>query len=78
MSPKTIHGWRPTSVKIQPKRVGEDGQERSGDGGISSQRCVGARPLRVSHSTASAMAAAAMPSPIMRRNVQYVVGMLGT
>src|SRR5689334_24371303 len=78
MRPKTSQGWRPTSVKIQPKLLAKTGRSGAATAAYASHRAVGVAPLRVSHSTARAMSAVAIPSPIMRRKVQYVVGMLGT
>src|SRR6478672_10018198 len=76
--PKTSQGWRPTSVKIQPKLLAKTGRSGAATAAYANHLDVGVRPLRVSHRTASAMSAVTMPSPIMRRNDQQVVGMLGT
>src|SRR3954451_4863334 len=78
ISPKTIQGWRPTSVKIQPKLLARTGRSGAATAAYGNHLDVGMRSLRVSHRTAIAMSDVAIPSPIMRRNVQYVVGMFGT
>src|SRR3954468_20432090 len=75
--PKTIQGWRPTSVKIQPKLLARTGRSGAATAAYANHRDVGMRSLRVSHRTATAMSEVAMPSPIMKRKVQWVVGMLG-
>ena len=79
MSPKTVHGWRPTSVKIQPKEFAAIG--KSGAATIiqchQRARITAAGPpsrsialRRVAHSAAIAVAIEASPAPIMSRNVQ--------
>ena len=68
--PKTSHGCRPISVKIQPKLL-----PRMGSSGVAMtiqchQRALGTRPPRVCHRTTSAMSAASMPTPIISRKLQ--------
>lgn len=70
ISPNTIQGWRPISVKIQPKELASSGSTGMTRPARSSQRLVGVRPLRWLQSTSSAMAAAARPKPIMKRKLQ--------
>ncbi len=81
-SPKTSHGCRPISVKIQPNELAASGRK----GSTTAQRSIhrpanvlteGARPRRVAHSIHEASAIESPPAVIIARNVQYVTGMFG-
>ena len=78
ISPKTSHGWRPISVKIQPKLLPKTGSSGVAMMSQCHQRAAGTRSRRVAHRTAAAAAIAAKPTPIMRRKDQYDSGMFGT
>ena len=68
--PKTTHGWRPISVKIQPHELANVtaiGRDRPR---VPSHATPGVRPLRVSHRISAAPPAAKKPRPIMKRNDQ--------
>ena len=59
--PKTIHGCRPVSVKIQPKLLANNGSS-GGEHGDRTQQprgCRDVRPLRVDHSDERRRSAAA-------------------
>ena len=86
--PKTIHGWRPISVKIQPNELPTSGSSGSAIADHSSARRLppvrlmpAASPCRrlrhSSHSATSAISADSRPMPIMSRKLQYVTGMIG-
>ena len=86
--PKTSHGWRPISVKIQPNEFASSGSSGSAITDHSSARRLppvrlmpsGSPFRRLRHSTHSAMiaiSADSRPMPIMSRKLQYVTGMIG-
>src|ERR1017187_6699419 len=52
MSPKTIHGWRPVSVKIQPKLLANNGSSGVARIVQNHRRWRGMRSRRVDHNTA--------------------------
>ena len=78
MSPKTIQGCLPISVKTQPMMLAASAR---GNDQIASFHihCAGGflAPLRVSHRPTTATRAAAMPRPIIQRNAQYVTQRIG-
>ena len=71
MTPATSQGWRPISVKIQPKEI-----PNSGSSGIAAINVVhsfdgfGERPFRVTHSRSRPINIPAPPKIIMNRNDQ--------
>ena len=78
--PKTTHGWRPISVKIQPNELPKTGQQRDASAISPNQPLVGVRPSRVSQRISAAPAALKRPTPIMKperpvghRDVRHVV-----
>ena len=68
-SPTTVHGWRPISVRIQPKMFAASaaGRPSIATGYI---HAPGSRPRRVSHSPTTPTPIPAIPSPIISRNAQ--------
>ena len=66
----TTHGWRPISVKIQPKDAAAKGMGMLARASCESRSEPGARPRLVAHSPHAASAKEAAPSPIMRRKDQ--------
>lgn len=70
ISPNTIHGWRPISVKIQPKELASNGSTGMASPARSSHLLLGVRPLRWLQSTSRAIAPAAIPKAIMKRKLQ--------
>src|SRR5689334_24105461 len=69
-TPKTVHGWRPISVKIQPNELASSGMPTVVIAAIQSQRLAGVRPRRVAQSASSATTIASPPKPIIKRNDQ--------
>ncbi len=67
--PNTIHGCRPTSVKIQPKELAASGRNGSRIAAVTAPR-PGRRPLRIAHRNQAAAKAASVPAPIIQRKVQ--------
>ena len=70
MTPKTIQGCRPVSVKIQPKLLANNGSSGVARIAQNHRRWRGIRSRRVDHNTAMAIKAPTIPSPIMIRNDQ--------
>jgi hypothetical protein len=70
MSPKTIHGWRPISVKIQPNELPSSGVSGRRRASLPHQTLRGIRPRLNAQSTQIAASADDMPMPIINRNVQ--------
>jgi hypothetical protein len=68
----TTHGWRPISVKIQPKELARNGVAMMAIDPMRTQRLpVGSwRPLRVFHQATTAPNEAMAPKPIMARKLQ--------
>ena len=79
ISPNTTHGWRPISVKIQPKELARAAGTAARCAAPQDQRPRGrpAAPGRPAGASA-AIAAASRPRPIISRKDQYVTGMFGT
>ena len=78
--PNTAQGWRPISVKIQPKELPETASTGMASAIAPNQRLVGVRPLRVSQRISAAPAAASEADadheaerPVGHRNVRHVV-----
>jgi hypothetical protein len=79
-TPNTVHGWRPISVKIQPNEFAASGSTTAHGPSRQNQRVTrgsASCSRRVSHSPASPNTVTTRPSPIMKRNDQYVTGMFG-
>src|SRR3954453_65168 len=78
MSPKTIHGWRPISVKIHPTRIAKSD---AGHAQVASFHAHAGTSrfalLRVSQRPTTAVSAAMPPRPIIHRNDQYVTHRTG-
>ena len=75
--PTTVHGWRPISVRTQPKMFAASA---AGSAAIATRyihRCRGSAPRRVSHRPITPTPTPASPSPIISRNDQYRTGMFG-
>ena len=70
ITPKTSQGWRPTSVKIQPKLLPKIGSSGAAMIAQCHQRARGTRSPRVVHRASSAMRAASTPTPIISRKLQ--------
>ncbi len=68
--PKTIQGWRPISVKIQPAEIPKSGKSTMVALAMEANLPFGVRPPRKAHSAQSAYRAAIMPRPIIRRKPQ--------
>src|SRR5690625_5581576 len=66
----TTHGWRPISVKIQPKLEARKGIGSATRHSRENQVESGTLPLRSSHRPATARAAEKTPSPIISRKLQ--------
>src|SRR5690606_31764761 len=66
----TTHGWRPISVKIQPKEAARNGIGRATRHSRENHRLSVSRSLRSSHSPHTASTAEKTPSPIISRNDQ--------
>src|SRR5688500_9328654 len=77
-SPKTTQGCRPTSVKIHPNELAKRGRKGSPIAAYRIVRPRGTRPPLVAMRIQPAMAAPAIPRPIIRRKDQYDSGTLGT
>src|ERR1035437_5545004 len=60
MTPKTIHGCRPVSVKIQPKLLANNGSSGVARTVQNQTRGRGIRSRRVDHNTAMAIKATAI------------------
>src|SRR6478736_4776854 len=78
MRPKTIHGWRPISVKTQPTRIAKS--DAGHDQIASFHAHWGTSRLAflcVSHRPTTAVRAAMPPRPIIQRNDQYVTQRTG-
>src|SRR5690554_2657563 len=73
----TTHGWRPISVKIQPKIEARKGMGIARMPSRANHGLSVVRPLRVSHSAATARAAEKAARPIMSLKLQYVTARLG-
>jgi hypothetical protein len=68
--PKTIHGWRPISVKIQPNELANSGMNGTVMAAPVPASAAALRlPLRMP-TTSPDRDAPNMPMPIMNRNVQ--------
>ena len=68
----TTQGWRPISVKSQPKEQATKGSHAVRRAAAPRRGSDTRRPERVSHRAAAPMAAEARPRPIMRRKDQKV------
>ena len=75
--PKTTHGCRPSSVKIQPKLLARRGRKTANADARHHQVGLGNLPLRVVQSPTTDRSRASSPKPIIRRNDQYAMGMFG-
>src|SRR5690554_2259257 len=73
----TTHGWRPISVKIQPKLEARKGIGSATRHSRENQVESVTLPLRSSHRPATARAAEKTPSPIISRKLQNVMNRLG-
>ncbi len=71
MRPKTVHGCRPISVKIQPRVLARKGRPIPAMASRYAHRPAGSLPRLVSQSPAAASSADSAPKPIIRRNDQY-------
>ena len=75
---KTIHGWRPISVKIQPTIRAVRGSGKAHTAirhthlffGKRPFLFFGKRPLRISQRPAAERSTGSIPSPIIHRNAQ--------
>src|SRR6266536_985042 len=79
-NPKTTQGWRPISVKIQPKLLAANGSPTDrmlAPQNQRAQRPSGSRPRRVSQRPSRATRIGSIPSPIINRNDQYAMGTYG-
>ena len=65
ISPKTTHGWRPISVKIQPAELPASISRGVAIAIRPNHFDVGALPRRVRNRISAAKSAASMPRPIM-------------
>ncbi len=66
----TTNGWRPISVKIQPKIFARNGARMLATARRISHVDAGTVPFRVSHHASAQPPAAITPKPIMRRKPQ--------
>ena len=69
-SPNTTQGWRPISVKIQPKLIPASGINGIARPARANHLDFGVRPFRVAHNAHSANTDASSPTPIINRNIQ--------
>ena len=67
---KTIHGWRPISVKIQPTIRAARGSGKAHTAIRDTHLFFGKRPLRISQRPAAERSTGSIPSPIIHRNAQ--------
>src|ERR1035437_1119870 len=76
-TPKTTHGCRALSVKIQPKELAKMGRRGITNMLRTNHRLRGNRPRRINQSASNEIRAANAPKPIIKRKLQYANGIFG-
>ena len=66
----TTHGWRPISVNTHPEMLARNGVGMVSSANQETQRLLGVRPPRVSHSTVRANNTGIASNPIIKRKDQ--------
>ena len=72
ITPNTIHGARPISVKIQPAELPTKGSTIAGTSSASSSRPCSNRSRSIATTAQAASSSISKPAPTITRKFQYV------